>query len=314
MAKCKAPNLLPSWLPSPMLADKLRDDRLTFPCAVEPKLDGFRITCIDGKGYTRNGNTYETLIHHATVLREAAEDASIAVDCEFMAQNWNETSKLLKRQKDIDHDRIRGEVTAHIFDVVCPESVGKVPYKERRFAVEYVTQEARKRCGGALRFSSTLARIANSREELDAIYEQCLSEGYEGVMVKSLDGVYVPDRSPAWQKLKPEDTVTVTVEGWEPQEGLCPACSTHDATGDKASCNTCDGRGKIERPDVLGALLCRMEDGRKVRVGGGFTQAQRENPESYVGHKIDVKGQDESQTGNEVTIRFPRFAGVRWDL
>src|SRR5258705_9887362 len=93
------------------------------PCNVyvEDKIDGIRFIFKDGKAYTRNGNVYETLTPFAKIIDKAWKKlyplAGYHVDCEAIGRNWNETSKLLKRTKNIDIKAIAKYIKINILDV-----------------------------------------------------------------------------------------------------------------------------------------------------------------------------------------------------
>ena len=64
-----------------MLAHEFEEKRVkSWPVAVEPKLDGIRITFVDGEGYTRNGRTFPTLKPWAEIFAELLPPGT-HVDC-----------------------------------------------------------------------------------------------------------------------------------------------------------------------------------------------------------------------------------------
>ncbi len=311
---------------------------LEYPVAVEGKLDGFRITHVDGNGYTRNGNTYETTKPFAEALARLTP-SGVHVDSEMIARNWNETSKLLKRVKNIDHVRIKAEVTAHVFDVFDAASLGTEAYSYRRGAVEWLVDEVNA-LGTGYKFASTEVIIAADRSEVEEAFAHFLGLGLEGIIVKKLNGLYTLEgrdfRSYDWLKQKPFKDITVTVVGVESGRGLCPECMTvdrreervahHNAAAEKAGippidrddlkpdpfCPTCHGAaGGVTRSDVLGSLLTVLEDGRPLKVGMGISEADKlawmKNPP--IGRKCDVKIQiDPGQ--NDIVARHASW--MRW--
>ena len=315
---------------------------LEYPVAVEGKLDGFRITHVDANGYTRNGNTYETTKPFAEALAKVTP-SGVHADSEMIARNWNETSKLLKRLKKIDHARIKAEVTAHLFDVFDAASLGKEPYHYRRQAVEWLVAEVNA-LGTGYKFAATEVIIAWDRAGVEAAFAYFLGLGLEGIIVKKMNGLYTLEgrdfRSYDWLKQKPFKDITVTVVGVESGHGLCPECMTVDRREQRAAahnyqsfdvtsplygktidredvkpdpeCPTCQGAATgIERPDVLGALLTVLEDGRPLKVGMGISEADKidwmRNPP--IGRKCDVKIQiDPGQ--NEIVARHASW--MRW--
>lgn len=322
-----------------MLAHEYEAERVECPVAVEPKLDGIRVLFTDGDGYTRNKKTYATWKPYAEILASIVPPG-VHVDCEIKAANWNETSKLLKRVKDVDRERIAREVTVHIFDAFDAGTIGKEPYTERREAVKWIARQCWNRAHG-LKFACVPSAICHTHKELDAAFEAFVADGFEGAMVKTLDGVYVLKRSRAWTKRKPWKDITVTITGAEHGWGLCPSCMTQEKRAERAGfwnahaqmhgapdigaddiepdpyCATCHGGASgVERPDLLGALICETEAGEPVKVGMGFTAAQKaefwRDRASLIGKKIDVKIQMDAE--NDIVARHPVFLRFRDDI
>jgi ATP-dependent DNA ligase len=299
-----------------MLAQEYEPKRVTFPVAVEDKLDGLRITHVGGAGYTRNGKTYESFAPFSKILHSVVGRDSIHVDTEMMASNWNETSKLLKRIKNVDHDKIRAEVGAYVFDVFSPETVGVEEYTARRTAVNWIVQRANE-LGTGYKFETTHATIAHSYEDLERCFTEALGRGREGLMIKPLDGVYVLKRSFAWLKRKPWKDITVTIVGAEHGWGYCRDCMADRKAEPRADCPACDGGGELAYEDELGAFVCRMEDGQIIKCGMGFNDAQKfefwADRLQLLNKKIDVKVQVDPGT-NQISARHPVFQRRRPDL
>lgn len=333
-----------------MLAQEYERKRIEFPVAVEDKYDGFRITFVDGEGYTRNGKTYETLRPFAEALREVV-GPGVHVDCELVGRNWNETSKLLKRIKDVDVAAIKANVTCVVFDVFNEKMIAdKVPYGNRRAEVVGAVAGTAG-TGSGYKFKPSFRRVVNDEAGLEAALQYALRRGLEGVMVKPLDAPYVCKRSFAWLKMKPFKDITLTIVGAEESRGKCQRCSTVEAkrkrllkilkkqhplqVGDEdvinrmkmedldsrlpnpmKGCAGCGGTGEVAREGLLGAFLCKDEKGTAVKVGGGYTDAQRKDfwkrRAKLLGKKIDVKVQDEK--GNDIVARFPVFMRFRDDV
>jgi len=104
----------------------------------------------------------------------------------------------------------------------------------------------------------------------------------EGAIVKNLRGLYEKKRSRNWLKMKAEETEDLRVIG------------------------AYEGEGKYA--GKLGGLIVDRK-GVEVRVGGGFTDAQREelwdNPS--IGSLIEVEYQEVMESGNLRHSRFVRF-------
>lgn len=274
-----------------MLAHEWNEGKLKFPCYAEPKLDGIRLTMIptDGvhRGYTRNGNTYPA----AKFIEEAFKDfPGMVFDGEVMAENWNETSSLLKTSKKIDWDRVKNELFFHVFDAFPVESYengSETPYRERR--KNLVNMFIYNLSDGPI--TLVKAYRVESMEALQSLFAKVVDEGYEGLVLKQPDGVYKivkgSTRPVFWMKLKPERDETVTITGSE------------------------EGTGK--NVGRLGAFVCKDEKGQTYRVGSGFNDEQRvdfwKRRKTLVGKKIDVVVDDFK--GDGIVARFPRFKRFR---
>ena len=105
--------------------------------------------------------------------------------------------------------------------------------------------------------------------------------GGEGLMLHRADAPYLTGRSAVLLKLKPWEDAEARVVGHVPGKGRN------------------DGR--------LGALIVERPDGRRFRVGSGFTDAQREDPPA-IGETITYRYQSLTAGG---LPRFPAYVRVR---
>jgi len=123
----------------------------------------------------------------------------------------------------------------------------------------------------------------------------CIDKGFEGIMVKPINGVYECKRSTLWLKVKPFIEVSLTVK------------ATEEGTGRNV--------GK------LGALIVEgKDDGKfiKTNVGSGLTDADRETywkaKDKLIGQVVEVRADAITQNQNakdEWSLRFPRFLRFR---
>ena len=130
--------------------------------------------------------------------------------------------------------------------------------------------------------------------EFSDMNKVALDKGYEGLMVKPVDGLYECKRSHSWLKVKPFIEVTLKCIGME------------------------EGTGKNK--DLLGALVVEGEDDGKffhVNVGGGLTDEDRkefwENKEKVLGQLVEIRADAVTQSQDEeyFSLRFPRFKTFR---
>jgi len=125
--------------------------------------------------------------------------------------------------------------------------------------------------------------------------KMCIDRGFEGIMVKPVNGVYECKRSTLWLKVKPFIEVSLTVK------------DTEEGTGRNA--------GK------LGALIVEGKDGGKfikTNVGSGLSDEDREvywkDKDKLIGQVVEVRADQitQNQDAKDVwSLRFPRFLRFR---
>jgi DNA ligase-1 len=121
----------------------------------------------------------------------------------------------------------------------------------------------------------------NKERDITENLDWVLKQGGEGIMIRNHDAPYETGRTKNLLKVKAFKDIEVTVVGHE--EG--------------------DGRNKGR----LGALLCELDNGKPVKIGTGFTDADRENPPA-IGARVTCKFFDYTNGG---IPRFPVFVTVR---
>ena len=124
--------------------------------------------------------------------------------------------------------------------------------------------------------------------EILLYYKRFRDQGYEGAMVKNIHMPYVNTRSHAWMKIKEIETYDVLCVGFF------------------------EGFGRLT--GTLGGIIVDL-DGVKVRVGGGFSDADRDhiwgNRDTYRGRVCEIAGQERTKDGS---LRHPRFITWRDDI
>ena len=177
--------------------------RVEYPVAVEPKIDGVRCWIIfKADRYqiiSRRGNIWnKELAHLARSLKKQLHFAGIATPCvfdgELFAGSFGKTISSINRGKT-------EAIEYHIFDVLESETGSTLPYQQRREKLERLFARSINLFSKIKLIESTLAVDEN---ELMRFYQQCLANSYEGVMIKKLDGNYKTcRRTNLWQKLNP---------------------------------------------------------------------------------------------------------------
>jgi ATP-dependent DNA ligase len=329
------PNTVPTF--DLMLSKAYEEKRIkVFPVAVEPKLDGFRgMSLISGgvsKAFSRVGNHFPQLDWAGPFLAQMVDNArarvqnaescpgmsekvrrfiwdllggdagpSAAIDGEAVSGSYKTTSGDLRRKGEEATDTI-----LHVFDIVpyafmrdTGQIEWKVPLKVRRRVLAFVVGCAPE--GAPVQLTDL--REANSHEKIQAIYAEHRANGLEGAMVKPWDGHYVKKKGFLWLKMKAEETADLRVTGWF------------------------EGKVGTKLEGKFGGFIVD-HNGVEVRVGGGFSDAQREQfeadcrhddalaeanaileavPGRALGRLCEVEYHEVTPDGS---LRHPRF--VRW--
>lgn len=257
---------------------------LAYPLLAEWKLDGLRAIAIKGHGvvtlYSRKGLVLDNYPHINEAVAALPVD-NIVLDGEALGKDFTATVKA-KRRKDGKTDT---GINLWVFDAlplgdwISRESVWK--QRNRSDKIMQLLEDEPEH----LRLVPQVW-IDSEKELIDA-FQKARAEGVEGLVLKDPDATYAFKRSKCWLKVKEFETVDVEVTGLE--EG--------------------DGKHK----GTLGALVCKFK-GKEVRVGSGFTDAQRKQiwtqGDAVHGRVIEIRFQEVASQGG---ARFPTFQRFRDD-
>jgi len=273
---------------------------VSYPVRVEPKLDGLRCIAVKKDGevtfYTRGGTVLESMPRIKAVL-EAAEFDNVVLDGEGMAADWNESASVMmsKTQKDDSN------LYYNVFDAMplqgWVDQECNIPYIDRcKIVADVVTACADPTPNAPQRVRQVPHIMAKNEAELKAYFSKCMDEGFEGVMLKTLDTPYIFKRSGNILKLKP----CVTYEG--------------------VIVGHYEGRRGTKREGQFGGFNVVLPTGVITNVGGGFNDAMRaevqlNEPDSYIGKIVEIEAQPDPMTVDGLTkdgkARFPVFTRFR---
>ena len=271
-----------------------------YPVRVEPKLDGLRCVAIkkDGKVtfFTRNGTELDSMPKIKEALEEAKID-NIVLDGEGMAADWNESASVMmsKTQKD-DSNLVYNVFDAMpLADWVAQEC--NIPYIERsKLVLEVVLACVDFTQNATPRVRQVPHIMAQNESELKTYFKRCMDDGFEGVMLKTLDTPYKFKRSDNIMKLKP----CVTYEG--------------------VIVGHYEGRRGTKREGLFGGFEVVLPNGVITRIGGGFNDAlkadvQLQGPDTFLGKIVEIEAQPDPLTKDGLTVdgkaRFPVFTRFR---
>jgi DNA ligase-1 len=264
-------------------------DPVKYPVRVEAKLDGLRLIAVKNHGdvslFTRSGTPIETLPKIVQAIKDLKED-NIVLDGEVMGEDWNESASVVMSSKSKKDD---STMRYHVFDIVdftaWQQQVSKTHYRARLTDLQLTIGDTE---GTPFRYVKSTT--ANDETELRQFYNECLTEGYEGVMLKRLDTPYQWKRTDAILKMKPVATEEGVIVGWH----LSPE--------------------KTTRAGQFGGFHVLTKNGVVTKVGGGYTdvqkkQIQAEGPDTYIGRIAEVEHQPPFT--NDGKLRFPVFSRFR---
>lgn len=280
------PGLVPSF--DCMLAHKYDPKHIKqWPVLVEPKLDGVRVlVAVTDEGvqfFSRAGKEFTSFDHLKPTIEQAGY-AGVIIDGEVVSGSFNATVSSVRKKGTEATDAV-----LHAFDIVNFDTFksGQRPvvgYEYRRADLHAFV-----RACDSDNVRQSEATVANSHAEVMDLYADYRSRGFEGAMVKTPQHPYEYKRSKHWLKIKAEESVDVPVV------------------------DMFEGTGKYE--NMLGGFVVN-HNGKKVRVGGGFSDAQRDefwnecSLHDFKGRLIEVEYHEETPDGS---LRHPRFKRFRDD-
>ena len=279
-------------------------DKISFPAYAQMKMDGMRFNAIvrDGKCEFRSRNGKEILL--LGNLEQEFISLAGSVDCVFdgellvmfegdhqFADRQTGNGILNKANKGTISEEQAAMVHASVWDLIpyayfadgyCP-----TPYSKRFSTLQELIIRQSPENKKVWLVTST---IVETQEEAQEIFQDYLSSGYEGIILKDGPGVWEDKRAKHQIKFKGElecDLKIVAIE---------------------------EGTGKYA--GMLGAIVCESSDGKiKVNVGSGFNDAHRKNLGKEILDKIvaiKYNSRIKNKLGEE-SLFLPIFVEIRDD-
>ena len=280
-------------------------DKISYPAYVQLKEDGMRFNAIvrDGKCEFRSRNGKEILL--LGNLEQEFISLAGTVDCVFdgelmvmfpgdhqFADRQTGNGILNKANKGTISEEQAAMVHATVWDVI-PYVLFETGYCATPYSKRYATLKLLldKQSAKDKKIWLVATDIVNTFEEAQAIFEDYLERGLEGIILKDGNGAWEDKRAKHQIKFKGElecDLKIVAVE---------------------------EGKGKAE--GMLGAIVCESADGVvKVSVGSGFNDLQRKTywAENIVDKIVAVKynSRIKNKLGDE-SLFLPVFVEIRDD-
>jgi len=280
-----------------MLATIFRSDLISYPCVVQPKIDGVRMCSYidDGELITtsrRNGN-FNFLNELKEEIVEYIGTSTVKLDGELYSftLSFNELSGVVRSKKTRNPNE--EEVVYMIFDTVdIKKKTQKRLEKLGLPLYQWVEDEEKELFAMASnKIYIVKSWLVNSDDELADFEEYVVNQGLEGVMIRHLEGdksYYKGSRCQNLLKLKREQDDEGVIVGFTHGSG---------AERDKVIWKIKDKRGNVISMRPCGNFEMREE--------------QLKNGEEYIGRVITYRYHElNPETG---IPRFPRMLRFRDD-
>lgn len=253
-------------------------DQLRFPLLASPKIDGIRATIRNGVVYARSNQPFPNVNLQSRFANYEYFDGEFVLGSPTRHDLCRATGGVTNsKEKPVDDLRL------FVFDHI--ENLGEA-YSDRSHRLQFASLNKPSVYFHHQQFVTNL-------DELLAYEEDCLNDGYEGLIVRDLDAPYKCGRSTAKEqyllKLKRFTDAEFEVVGFEERMHNDNEATTSALGRTKRSSHKA---GKSGRGD-LGALVLRHSDGSTFNCGTGFNDDERrrvwDNQDAYLGALAKIK-------------------------
>lgn len=259
-------------VPLPMLAHDYhkRGKSALFPCFVQPKLDGTRCVGMPGNGlFSRLRKSFPHMEHILSELHQLPPEIILDGELYSSTLTFQEIVGLVKREtlRDGDAEKQR-QIQFHVYDIVTD-----MPFQNRLANLKLLFQRHK--------FQHLVlvpTEVCESEEKMKEKHADYVAAGYEGIMLRTKQGVYKHSRSVDLLKYKEFFDDEYEVVGFEQGQGLEEGCVIW-------VCRTAE----------LKTFHCRPRGTRESR-SELFQQGA-----AYIGKKLTVRFQELTDEG------IPRF-------
>lgn len=273
----------------PMLAHSYSDykEKVTFPCFVQPKLDGMRCPIRKEGAFSRQGKPVNSVPHIVEALKPIFDaHPGLVIDGELynhdLKHDFNKLISVVKKSKPTAADIAESKKTMqfHVYDMF-DISNGAAKFRDRYMELLELVD-------GVEFIVPVKTFKVDNQAEMDELYEKFLEEGYEGMMVRN-DYPYVQKRTANLLKRKEfvdgEYMITDIIEGIGNRSGMMGKIIMITPQGESFEA---DGSG-------LGGHEAYVE--------------MLENKEDYIGKMATVKYQN--LTPDRQVPRFGKVVAIR---
>lgn len=245
----------------PMFAHKFAEkaDKIVYPAAVQPKLDGIRCIAIlkDGKCtlWSRTRKQINSMPHIVKAVEVVFQGQDITLDGELynhsMKSDFEKIVSLVRKDEPGKGHEI---VQYHIYDVIT-----SMPFRQRQAMLLPLAENFQ---GRVLVDVRTVQAIDES--EIMEWFYLFKSEGYEGAMVRNIASPYVNKRSKDLLKVKEMDDEEFKITGIEGGRGKLAGHAIF-------KCETPDGKEFLAKMKGETSQLKKFFDDHSLWMGKSLT-------------------------------------------
>jgi len=274
-----------------MLAASMKPEKgqsietLNYPVIASCKFDGIRCVIVNGKAKSRTLKDIPNDYIRKQLSRIEYEgfDGEILTYTDGVMDDFNIVSGKVMRQTGTP------DFVYHVFDLcnVDDDYVDRIgQYQARADGLTTLSE-----------VSPVDTVLCLTPSDLEAFTEKCLTDGFEGAIVRHPQGCYKQGRS-TWReggmtKIKPFEDAEAVITGFEEQMANNNAKVVNELGRNKRTSHKAGKTGK----DTLGKFICRSKEFGEIKVGTGkgLTQALRQeiwdNQAKFKGKTITYKFQ-----------------------
>lgn len=319
----------------------------------EEKYDGSRYLSVGGRFFSRRISVKDGFpvektenVPHLAIVLQKYPNLILDGEVYYEGMTSNEVTSIMGAlpNKAQARQRERGWLKYVIFDILRDFDGNWLldkPWSERREILEDTFDLIQKDCQDIGKteiehFEISRVVIKDKRE----FYDEIMSRGGEGVILKNINGKYLPDKRPMWNwvKVKKHLTDDVVIMGFKPPVREYEGKELDNwqywelANGEKIEAN-----GRKDAMEISGMLGVPIEpvtkfyfhgwigavtfgkydkDGNLVELGycSGLTEEMRkdmsENPDKYIGDCMEISAMEKTKDG---FYRHPQFSRMRPD-
>lgn len=245
----------------PMLFPRARPDldTLQYPLAILPKIDGVRAQTSAAGAFSRTLRMSPNRMVNSLASRLPGMDTEMVCGGESDPETFNRSTIMWRTAA------AEGDANFLVFD--CTSGGLDVPFLDRYLHAMRLPKPAG--------FRMVPLEIVRSPSQVESCYADFLKAGFEGAILRDLDGRYKPGRATMLEglgyKLKQfedaEAVVTGVVELMTNTNG-----ESVDPTG--AAFRSTNREGLVPA-GVMGSMVVHTEEWGSFNIGSGFTAAQR---------------------------------------